>query len=177
MARIMRFTRDYPALFGRCPRCMRQSFFATVLIGIVTTVLFGLLREVNLITGVAASTFVAAAALWVAHITAFAWRIARGKIRHSTSSHEGVPQDRRTVLRNFGQAFAAMALATSVVPVPRLTSADRSDPEPKRKLGTLLAVACWDGKCVGDTYCCQWGDDAWCCQNGTTCDPSVRGCF
>lgn len=180
MSRIMQFLRDYPALFGRCPRCMRQSYLAAFLAGIVTAALFGFLREINTITFLAATVFLSATLLWISHLAAFAWRVAPGKIRQSSHRNKGASRDRRTALVNFGQAFVAVALATSAMPVrwPLFSHhPDQNDNEPKRKGGTLLAVACWDGKCGSGTYCCQWGDDAWCCQNGTSCDPSIRGCF
>ncbi|GLR59337.1 DUF3624 family protein [Rhizobium indigoferae] len=176
MLRIVQFAREYSALFGRCPRCMRQSFLAASVAGIVTITLFGIYREINAITVLATTGFGATILLWLAHITAFAWRVASGKVRQSALS-DGATQERRTVLLNFGQAFVAMALATSAIPVrwPMIPSnVDKSDP--KREKGTILAMNCWDGQCGGGTYCCQWGDDSWCCQNGTSCAPSVRGC-
>lgn len=176
MLQIVRFTREYSALFGRCPRCMRQSFLAASSAGIVTIALFGIFRELNAVTVVAAIGFLTTTLLWLAHITAFACRVASGKLRQSVRS-EGDTRDRRTVLLNFGQAFVAMALATSAMPVRWPMSRPKEDTsEPKPEKRTLLAMNCWDGQCGGGTYCCQWGDDSWCCQNGTSCAPSVRGC-
>jgi hypothetical protein len=169
MSRTVRFIRNHYVL-GRCPRCMRRSFLVALGLSLAAAALYWISGGNGVVAAAAAFACSAGLALWLAHLAAFAWRATLGERKRE--KHQAVAGDRRTAVQTFGRAFVSIALATSLGPARSLLLAN---PEKEREM--LLALACWDGKCYEGTFCCQWGDDAWCCQNGTTCAPSIRGCI
>lgn len=109
------------AKFGRCPRCMRQSFAIAVVAWVFSFTAYAMARPVLATAfGILA---LGLSGLWLAHLATFASRAAvnvEGKadgppnepasIR--TSVHSTMP--RRRFFRTFAKAFAFAAIATAV---------------------------------------------------------------
>ena len=111
------------ATFGRCPRCMRQSFLAALgawaLVVAVWLIIGG-----NAITDASAIAALGVTALWIAHLVAYAGRsvVALMRLRDRGTRM----MSRREIIHTFARALGAIALTTAL-PVATTFAQNRCD--------------------------------------------------
>jgi hypothetical protein len=116
------------ANLGRCPRCMRQAFLATLGAWFLAGALGPFAARD--ITGLAMGLAVSLTLLWLAHLGAYALRAAR-------VTNDRPVESRRRFAANLLKAAGAMAAITALS-------------------GTALADGCCDcSKCRTDQVCCK----------------------
>ena len=131
---------------GRCRFCMRAAFVSAVSTSIlafgILAVWPGAVMGYGL-AGVAAALLV----LWLAHITAYAARTARCKVKTVTVLDNSLAtHTRRDLLPLFAKAFAFMVLATALPALSRPAFADGCPAETPYECGTnwcCAAAAIW----------------------------------
>jgi hypothetical protein len=158
------------ANIGKCPKCMRHSFYLATFFIFSTSFSYAFNAKENIFHILLFASIISTT-LWLSHIVLYAYRYAdhiRNKIKSSNSakSISNSPTDRRAFVRSFAQALGSVAIATSAAPLIM----------PSTKKYQKFAGACWDGQCGRGTYCCQYGDDSWCCYNNTQCLYGQRAC-
>jgi hypothetical protein len=99
---------------GRCPRCMRQSFIATL--GAWAFTLWALLSVgETVVTALMAALALGLSALWIGHLIAFAARATPAfKERNKTDAASGEGLSRRQLMPMFARTLGAAALATAL---------------------------------------------------------------
>lgn len=158
---------------GRCPKCAKTSFrfmAATIFLALAAS----LLTKSPLLLTATRALAVGCAALWLAHLVAFAIRAARNRTNTKFTAlrnPEGVAaplNGRREFLFTLGKSFL-FAMTATAFPVRRALAGDCSEfcDEDKFK-------CCWnyDGTSADcspkDGVCCA-GNPAWHCPNGHEC--------
>src|ERR1700687_3904635 len=125
------------ASFGRCPKCMRQSFLAA-LCAWTSVVALQLFVGESTLTATAIVVALGLAALWVAHLVAYATRaVATPKVRRDRTAIQASLMSRRETIPAFARALGAIALATAL---PATT--------------VFADAKCDCSRCSSDQYCC-----------------------
>jgi len=134
---------------GRCPRCIRQSFAAGLVLGglaLASWLAFG----PGIVTLTFAAASLAAFGLWTAHIVAFAARSVAPQNREPVAAIGQPALSRRETIPAFVQALAVIALVTTL------------------PMGKAKADDCCDcSKCSSDQNCCKTANGCCGCFPGT----------
>lgn len=137
------------AKLGRCAVCMRQCFVAAVSAWAVSLALW-LVIAIHLIADVALVAATCLTVLWIAHLVAYASRMAAASEGHVTSAHK---ISRREAIPTFARAFGAIALSTAL------------------PVCAAAAQSCCDcSKCNSNQVCCNTANG--CCG----CFPAAIKC-
>ena len=102
------------ANLGRCPKCMRISFLAS-LAAWALLVAVNLIDDQSAFTAVATISALAFTVLWIAHLVAYATRAAMGSDKPNDRSVEPTAVlSRRQIIPIFARALGAVALSTAL---------------------------------------------------------------
>ena len=165
--------------FGRCPKCMRQSF-QTMVFGAALTLGLSLTGLPSWLVWLSALASLSAAALWLLHLAAFSTRAmnsvpdAADRLLPGTTEGERQSASRRRLLGVFVQSFLFAATATATLSANTALAANC----PCAK--TLKC--CWnftgDGYVCAplDAVCCGSATSPWYCGRRQACNGTKGGC-